>query len=264
MRIIYISAGHGGKDNGVVSGAFREDELNLKAALYAQKYLADYDCKVLMSRTSDVGEKTIEIRCNEAKSNNANCFLEIHHNSSGGDGCEVFHWRGDAAAKKLADLVAKEFLALGQNPHGSAVKESTTKAYNFGVCRINSKNGIPAVLGEFAFIDNAKDRLIVDSEEDLKLEGEAYAKAAVAFLGLSLKNSQSVKPATVKKPPFIVRIVSKTLKIHSGPGSKYKIVGEVNEKEAFTIVKINEQGTWGKLKSGAGWITLLPRYVKIL
>lgn len=55
-------------------------------------------------------------------------------------------------------------------------------------------------------------------------------------------------------PEYAVRIVVETLNIRSGPGTTYEIVGEVHRGSAFTIVK--EEGSWGKLKSGAGWISL--------
>ena len=56
--------------------------------------------------------------------------------------------------------------------------------------------GIPAVLGEFAFLDNKADVVIVDSDADLKREGEAYGKAIVNYLGLKKKAAQPEKPST--------------------------------------------------------------------
>lgn len=266
-KIIYIAAGHGGKDNGASSGAFIEDELNLKVAKYAQSYLKAYDCDVFMSRTTDTGENTIDKRCAEAKRLGAACFLEIHHNAGGGDGCEVYYWKGDMQAKKLATVVAKYFAATGQNAHGQAVKESSPNGHNFGVCRRNSANGIPAILGEFAFVDNAKDRTIIDTEAELKAEGEAYAKAAVEFCGLKKKPEPKPKPVVkpVAKPvtpafkPYLVKILYKSLNVRKSPSDFAKVVGRVVRGEAFTIVE--EKGKWGKLKSGQGWICIKSKYV---
>ena len=44
------------------------------------------------------------------------------------------------------------------------------------------------------------------------------------------------------------------LNIRKGPGASYDKVGQVKNGEAYTITKIN--GSWGYLKSGAGWINL--------
>jgi len=43
-----------------------------------------------------------------------------------------------------------------------------------------------------------------------------------------------------------------------GPGIQYAITGAINDKGTYTIVEMN--GSWGRLKSGAGWIAL--EYVK--
>jgi uncharacterized protein YgiM (DUF1202 family) len=44
------------------------------------------------------------------------------------------------------------------------------------------------------------------------------------------------------------------LNIRTGPGTQYATTGKYTGKGVFTIVET--QGTWGKLKSGAGWISL--------
>lgn len=180
-KTIFIDAGHGGKDPGAVSGTFIEKDLNLKAALAARNFLSDYNCKVIMSRETDTGTRINTSTANAAKAG-ADVYAAIHHNAAGGDGCEVFYWHTDPKAKALATELIERFKALGQNSRG--IKPSSEKSYNFGVCRINAKNGIPAVLGEFAFVDNATDRKIIDSDEKLKKEGEAYALALINFLGL--------------------------------------------------------------------------------
>lgn len=210
-KLVYIAAGHGGPDNGAGSGAFVEDSLNLKVAKYAQKYLSNFVCSVRMSRTTDNGDNTIDKRCAQAKKLGANCFVEIHHNAGGGDGYEVYYWDDDLSAKKLAECVSKQFSALKQNPHGTPIKESELNTkYNFGVCRKNSNNGIPAVIGEYAYVDNPVDRTIIDTEAELKSEGEAYAKAAIAFLGLEKKPAEKIY--TVVKGDTLWGIATKNLK----------------------------------------------------
>lgn len=183
-KTIFIDAGHGGTDPGAVAGKFIESDINLKAALAARDYLAAYDCKVMLSRTGNTNTKVADTTA-KAKQAGAAAAVAIHHNAGGGDGCEAFYWHTDLRAKALAQEIDKQFKLLGQNSRG--VKASSEKAYNFGVCRINAKNGIPAVLGEFAFLDNTRDRQAVDSDQKIKAEGEAYAKALVNFLGLELK-----------------------------------------------------------------------------
>ena len=54
--------------------------------------------------------------------------------------------------------------------------------------------------------------------------------------------------------PFIVQITASSLNVRKGPGTSYAVAQTVSKGQAFTIVQ--QQGGWGKLKSGAGWISL--------
>lgn len=59
---------------------------------------------------------------------------------------------------------------------------------------------------------------------------------------------------------FKVRVSIDNLNIRKGPGTNYARTGEFTGKGTFTITRISDgQGSdtgWGKLKSGAGWISL--------
>lgn len=61
-----------------------------------------------------------------------------------------------------------------------------------------------------------------------------------------------------KKPDpfknFLVKIIANVLNIREEPTSNSKIVGQITDKGIYTIVDVS--GNWGKLKSGAGWISL--------
>lgn len=54
--------------------------------------------------------------------------------------------------------------------------------------------------------------------------------------------------------PFIVQITASSLNVRKGPGTSYAVTQTVSKGQVFTIVQ--QQGGWGKLKSGAGWISL--------
>lgn len=54
--------------------------------------------------------------------------------------------------------------------------------------------------------------------------------------------------------PFIVQITASSLNVRKGPGTSYAVARTVSKGQVFTIVQ--QQGGWGKLKSGAGWISL--------
>lgn len=54
--------------------------------------------------------------------------------------------------------------------------------------------------------------------------------------------------------PYIVRVTAGALNIRKGPGTNYDVAGCIWDKGSYTIV--DEQDGWGRLKSGAGWISL--------
>ena len=57
-----------------------------------------------------------------------------------------------------------------------------------------------------------------------------------------------------KVGPYMVKVTADALNIRSGPGTGYKVNGVIENKGVYTIIE--EQNGFGKLKSGAGWISL--------
>ena len=84
--------------------------------------------------------------------------------------------------------------------------------------------------------------------------------------GYSVFDSDGVKVYASKAEeeapdvPFLVRVSIPDLNIRKGPGTNFSRTGSYTGKGVFTIVDTSSgQGStsgWGKLKSGAGWISL--------
>ena len=56
----------------------------------------------------------------------------------------------------------------------------------------------------------------------------------------------------------VYRVNVDELNVRQGPGTSYPITTVVHKGEAYTIVSMS--GSWGKLKSGAGWINCSSKY----
>ncbi len=71
-------------------------------------------------------------------------------------------------------------------------------------------------------------------------------------------NSGSVPSAGTGVSPYTVKITASVLNVRKGPGTNYGIATTVKRGEVYTIVEESMNGStkWGKLKSGAGWISL--------
>lgn len=78
-------------------------------------------------------------------------------------------------------------------------------------------------------------------------------------IGVSISVISTPAPSPSKFEPYLVIIAVDSLNYRKGPGSNYSVAGRVRRNEVYTIV---EEATgsgaskWGKLKSGAGWISL--------
>jgi hypothetical protein len=54
--------------------------------------------------------------------------------------------------------------------------------------------------------------------------------------------------------PYLVKVTADSLNIRKGAGTNYAVVGSVTDHGTYTIVE--EKDGWGKLKSGAGFVSL--------
>lgn len=87
--------------------------------------------------------------------------------------------------------------------------------------------------------------------------GEAYYKK---YAGGQQTAVPQEKPQAAAGVPFKVKVDTLDLNIRTGAGTDYAKTGEHTGKGVFTIVEVKEgKGStagWGRLKSGAGWISL--------
>lgn len=90
-----------------------------------------------------------------------------------------------------------------------------------------------------------------------KKDISAYGKGS-SEVSVSNSKASSGTSTSGSSVPYTVQTTCDSLRIRSGAGTNYKVVGAINEKAGkknkYTIVK--EKNGWGKLKSGAGWISL--------
>ena len=164
-----------------------------------------------------------------------------------------------ASGKKLAELCEKYTKQIGQNSRGA---KSTTSLW---FCKGTK---MVAVLCECAFIDHNTDNNIIDTTAEQKKFGVQYAKAILEYLGIKYKSSSSVSSSSSSSSNFLIKVsgVAKgdVLNIRASASASAKITGKLayNDPNKYTIVQTKKVGTetWGKLKSGIGWINL--RYTK--
>ena len=180
MAKVFLSAGHGGSDQGAVANGLREKDINLQTLLACQTELVRHGVTVVCSRTTDANDPVSqEVR--EANSSRADIAVSFHANAGGGDGFEAFYYKGNDKGKKLAGLCEKYVKQLGQNSRG-------LKTNNLMFTR---ETNMTAVLVESFFVDNKTDKAIGDTVAEQKAFGVAYAKAILEYLGIKYKEPVS-------------------------------------------------------------------------
>ena len=80
---------------------------------------------------------------------------------------------------------------------------------------------------------------------------EPYVRDTAAWN--TFKASLTTTPAPIASG-YLVKVTADVLNVRKGAGTGYKITTQVKKGEVYTIVQ--EYNGWGKLKSGAGWISL--------
>lgn len=98
------------------------------------------------------------------------------------------------------------------------------------------------------------DRAVIDKSED----GKNAICSAINTKFLTVVKDKVSAPDTFK--PYLVKINTAALNIRKGAGTNFAKTGCITDRGIYTIVAESKgQGSdkgWGKLKSGAGWISL--------
>jgi N-acetylmuramoyl-L-alanine amidase len=257
--IINVHAGHnpdGKKGCGAV-GLIYESTENRKVAKRVIELLRDeghtvYDCTVDNGTSANDVLRKIVNKCN---AHTVDLDVSIHFNASANDkngngyttGTECYIYSASSKAQDEALRICNYISALGFKNRGVKVRNNLyflkhTKA--------------PALLVECCFVDDYDDVKLYNTEK------MAIAIASGILGKMISPKTEVVTPTVTKAENYQVKIAVKTLNIRKGAGTNYKIVGTVKKNYIYTIVET--KGSWGRLKSGAGWISISTKYVKHL
>lgn len=254
MAKICFIVGHGksksgGYDSGAVSkdGKYHEFKIAKEITRHAYNHFkANYgDCSIMNYE----GNLYLSDRIKAANSAGFDFVAEIHLNAGGGTGTECFYSKlsnkGKQAAISISNSIAAAF---GVRNRGAKTKTNSAGKDYFGIIR---QTKATAVLVETLFIDSGDLYLLTTYEGQQKC-GAAIADGIAEALGLAKKaTAATTKPAA---DSYLVRVTANSLFIRAGAGLTFGIKGYVKKNEVYTITE--RQGNWGKLKSGAGWISL--------
>ena len=242
-----VHAGH----NKIVPGASKylnEVTENRKVKNYAIQYLKQqdhtvYDCTDDKGTTQSKNLANIVAKCNK---HSVKLDVSVHLNSGGGEGVEVLYV--SSAGKEYAEKIAKEISKELDIPNRGAKKRTDLYVLN------HTKSA--AILVECCFVDSKIDKGKWNAEVCAKAIAEAVTGKKIQGTTTDGKNNFTIKVNGVKK--------GDVLNIRASASASSKITGTLayNDPNTYTITgtSVNGTDTWGRLKSGIGWINL--KYTK--
>lgn len=267
-KTVVIDAGHyTGYNPYPAAKGYSEGNQMWKLAGYLKSSLERCGVKVILTKSSCGENPGLTTRGATAGRNYADIFLSLHSNAVSSavndnvTGVEVYHsiFNGSSFASALALTVSS---IMNTKNRGAKTRRGSGNWDYYSVIKGAVDSGCKeAYLIEHGFHTSHKDAsfLIVDS--NLKKIAEAEGKVICEHLGISfVSDSVPTQTGTPTDNSFLVRVIDKNLNIRSGPSTAYRVVGQIRDGGVYTIVEtkgtVGKAGSWGKLKSGAGWISL--------
>lgn len=182
---IYLDSGHGGGDPGASFGGLVEKNLNLIVAKEVHKQLSEKLPNAIIESTHcfsnfETSGMPIIDRCQKANTMKSDILVSIHHNAGKGQGYEIIHSIHGGDGIRLANTIGTEFEKIGQKKRRIYGRESTVDTAKdfYGIIRHTT---MPAIITEYAFIDNMTDREMINSVEKLEKEGRAIANGIISY-----------------------------------------------------------------------------------
>lgn len=226
--VIGLDAGHGGFDSGAIGvNGVHEADLTWKIANYCADELKQYSDVVIVWAESKGENPSIKQRVQNCYDQGANMVISFHLNASNGSargamvlipGTQKYNVYAHTMGDELAGKILEQLKALGISISGATsdgrylryIDDADGYEYPtgehgdyYGIVRHARKLGIPGIIIEHCFVDNAADyNSFLNSDAKLKALGVADATGIANALGLEkgASNSGPVKMNRLYNP----------------------------------------------------------------
>lgn len=235
MRTIYLSPSqHGTGANRCLKKGCYEDKHTRPMAEAAAKYLEKAGFKVIIAKKNT----SMAYRCQESDRVGADLHIPIHTNAAGASARYLMFMaiRTDGEYRDIFEAVAYHMEKI----YPGSLEAKFVKRTD--LYEINAPKA-KTFYCEMGFHTNKTDvNSFIHNPDPI---GKALAQGICDYYGVSLEETEG---------EFKVKVTSSALNIRTGPGTNYDKAGVIKDKGVYTITETD--GTWGKLKSEAGWISL--------
>lgn len=207
--LVFIDAGHGGKDPGAHVGDIDEKDLNLKIALKLNKMLQSKGVKTYMIRSDDTYTSNID-KVKLAKDMKADLYLGIHHNSlekTEYSGTMTLYFdRKESVKNGISSLKFAEAL------HSDLVNQLKFKDLGL-VSRPNlvvfKSSEIPAIISEIGFMTNPDELKKMTSDEYQTKAAVGLYNGILRVLGSAIPDIKNAD--STSRQPYIEKTLSASI-----------------------------------------------------
>ena len=257
---ICLDAGHyKGYNQGVVK-SYYEGNIVWKLTNLQKKYFEQYkDVEVILTRTNISKDLALYDRGKKAK--DCDLFISNHSNFADEEKVDrpviIYPYdnknKSDVLGKKLGEKI-QTVMELQQKYQ--MYQRTHNGGEYYGVMRGARAIGCPRYyILEHGFHSNKATCNWLLKDENLEKLARAEVEVIAKHYGLKKKTSTT---STTTSKEELYQIVIDSLNVRKGAGTNYDVVGTVNKGEVYTIVE--KKNNFGKLKSGAGWISINEKY----
>lgn len=225
-------------------------------AVTAKAYAALLDLVTDICKRNGIKKLVWSTNKNDRVNHLNECNMTVHRDYANKScpGEYLYSRHGEIAAEVNKRLGA----TIKPEPPSATVKAGDIVKVNSDTATYyDGKKKVPAWVRKKNWIvrERKGDRVVIDKSEDGK--NAICSPINVKFLTV-VNKTETVKPETFK--PYLVKINTAALNIRKGAGTNFAKAGCITDRGTYTIVAEKAgQGSdkgWGKLKSGAGWISL--------
>jgi N-acetylmuramoyl-L-alanine amidase len=200
--LIYLDAGHGGKDGGASSNGIKEKDIVLTICKKIQAKLDSYqNVNVAMSRDSDVF-LSLDERTIKANTMNADVLVSVHCNSStepSARGFESYRYtNANIGTTAFQNVMHQEIIRL----IGGNISDRGKKQANFHMLR---ESKMKAILTENLFVSNSADADLLKNDSFLDKIAQGHVNGLEKFLGLK-KIDDAPQPTPVGNKLWKVQV----------------------------------------------------------
>lgn len=244
-----IHAGHGVKGKGAVGAiAFLDESVEAREIT---KRVTDYikangDEVVNCTEDSGTANQILASIVKKTNASKADYSISIHFNAGAKKtsdkkttGVEVYCYNTTSKAIPMARRICEKIALLGFKNRGVKYKPTLY---------VLKRTNMPSILIECCFVDDPEDAKLYNRDTMAKAIAEGILDAVVK------PQNASINPVPNSLGEYRVRIKTTALTVRKEPRATSERVAEVTFGNVYTIV--DQIGNWGKLKSGAGWISL--------